>query len=102
MALKIRLRRQGCTNNIVHRIVVTDGRAPRDGKYIESIGWYKPKAREGQERYLMHPDRLQHWLGCGAQMSDTVATIAQQAAPGVSEQYRKQMEARKVKRAKAR
>ena len=102
MALKIRLRSQGCTNHVVFRIVVADGRAPRDGKYLEALGWYNPKAREGLERFQVQPDRLQHWLNFGAQMSPTVATIMKQAATGVMVQQQQKVEARRTKRAKSR
>ncbi len=102
MALKIRLRQQGCTNHIVYRIVVADSRSPRDGKYIEAIGWYNPKAREGLEKFNVHADRLQHWLGNGAQISETVASIMKSAAAGVMQQHQQKLEQRRVKRAKAR
>lgn len=102
MALKIRLRQQGCTNHIVYRIVVADSRSPRDGKYIEALGWYNPRAREGLEKVNVHQDRLQHWLANGAQISETCENIMKGSATAVMQQHNQKLEARRTKRAKIR
>ena len=102
MALKIRLWRQGRTNEILARVVVTDSRSPRDGKYIEAIGWYNPRGKTLEQKQLIQEDRLQHWVSVGAKMSPTVAAIAKKAAPGVSEKLIQQAEARRVRRASKR
>jgi small subunit ribosomal protein S16 len=79
MAVKIRLRRSGKVNEPCHRIVVADGRSPRDGRFIENIGMYDP--RHKTERVDL--ERADYWLGCGAQASETVAAIIKRARAGV-------------------
>ena len=73
MAVKIRLRRTGCNNCVSYRVVATDGRSPRDGKFLETLGWYDPK-REG-ENYQIDMERVAFWQGRGAQVSETVASL---------------------------
>ena len=75
--VKIRLRRTGCTNNAAFRVVAADERSPRDGKFLEILGWYEPK-REG-ENFKLELDRVEHWLSKGAQMSETVASMVKKA-----------------------
>ena len=86
MAVKIRLRSQGNTNRIVYRIVVADSRSPRDGKYIESIGWFDPLAKEDKQ-LAMKPDRLQYWLTVGAEPTDKVKFLMKKAAPEVASAF---------------
>ena len=71
--VKIRLRRTGCNNNATFRVVATDERSPRDGKFLEILGWYSPK-REG-ENFKLDMDRVAYWQSKGAQMSETVASM---------------------------
>jgi len=73
MAVKIRLRRTGCNNCISFRVVATDSRSPRDGKFLETLGWYDPK-REG-ENYKLDWERVSYWTSRGAQLSETVASL---------------------------
>ena len=82
MAVKIRLRRTGSRNAACHRIVVADGRSPRDGRFIEIIGVYDP--RHEDERIDL--DRANYWIGQGAQASDTVKAIMRRAEAGKSTQ----------------
>jgi small subunit ribosomal protein S16 len=80
--VKIRLRRTGCNNTASFRVVATDERSPRDGKFLEILGWYDPK-REG-ENFKLDMDRIAHWQSKGAQLSATVATMVRKvkkAAP---------------------
>ncbi|MDX1951531.1 MAG: 30S ribosomal protein S16 [Verrucomicrobiota bacterium] len=77
MAVKIRMKRIGAKNNPVFRIVVADGRSPRDGKFIEEIGTYQP-LKKG-ENFTLDNDRAQYWLSKGAQPSDTVASFIRKA-----------------------
>lgn len=79
MAVKIRLRRAGKVNEPSHRIVVADGRSPRDGRFIENIGIYDP--RHKTERVDLA--RVDYWLSRGAQASETVAAIIKRARAGV-------------------
>ncbi len=74
MAVKIRLRQQGKTNRAFYRIVVADSRYPRDGKYLEMLGWYDPFQKEVKAE--INSERLTYWLGVGAQMTDKVASLA--------------------------
>ena len=72
----IRLRRTGKTKQPSYRLVVTDKRSPRDGKFIEIIGHYNP-IRQPKELVVKN-DRARYWLGVGAQPSDTVVRLLQQ------------------------
>ena len=72
------MKRMGAKNNPVFRIVVADGRSPRDGKFIEEIGTYQP-LKKG-ENVVLDYERARHWLSKGAQPSDTVASFIKRAA----------------------
>jgi small subunit ribosomal protein S16 len=73
MSVKIRMKRVGTKNTPAFRIVVADGRSPRDGKFIEEIGTYNP-LKQG-ENFTLKMDRAQYWISKGAQPSDTVASF---------------------------
>ncbi|MBX3732759.1 MAG: 30S ribosomal protein S16 [Verrucomicrobiae bacterium] len=73
MSVKIRLKRVGAKNNPIYRVVVADGRSPRDGKCIEEIGTYQP--RQAGTNFNLKLDRVDYWLGVGALPSDTVASM---------------------------
>jgi small subunit ribosomal protein S16 len=77
MAVKIRMKRVGAKNKPVFRIVVADGRSPRDGKFIEEIGTYQP--RKKGDNFTLDLDRIKYWLSKGAQPSDTVASFIKKA-----------------------
>jgi small subunit ribosomal protein S16 len=77
MAVKIRMTRTGGKNEVSYRVVATDARAPRDGKYIENLGWYDPK--KAKDTFLLKMDRIEYWKGQGAQISDTVKSLVKQA-----------------------
>ena len=78
----IRLARGGSKKRPFYNIVATDRRNRRDGRFIERVGFYNPVANEKQERVRLNSERLNHWVGQGAQMSDSVAKLVkeQQAA----------------------
>jgi small subunit ribosomal protein S16 len=76
----IRLSRGGAKARPFYNIVVADKRNRRDGRFIERIGFYNPLARGGEEPLRIAQDRLSHWVGVGAQPSDTVARLIKQAA----------------------
>jgi len=78
MAVKIRMKRVGAKNAPVFRIVVADGRSPRDGKFIEEIGTYQP-LKKG-DNFKLDLDRAKYWLGKGAQPSETVASFIKKAS----------------------
>ena len=75
----IRLARGGAKKRPFFNLVVADSRRARDGRFIERIGFYNPKAPAGQEQLRIDNARLTHWKGKGAQMSDTVARLVKQA-----------------------
>lgn len=77
MAVRIRLKRIGAKNNPVFRVVVADGRSPRDGKFIEELGTYQP-LKKGNN-FTLDLERVQHWISKGAQPSDTVASFLRKA-----------------------
>ena len=79
MAVKIRLRRVGKRNAACHRIVVADGRSPRDGRFIENIGTYDPRGKAES----INLERADYWIGNGAQPSETVAAIIKRARAGL-------------------
>ena len=78
----IRLARGGSKKRPFYNIVVADSRNRRDGRFIERVGFYNPVVNEKQERVRLSNDRLNHWIGQGAQLSDAVAKLVkeQQAA----------------------
>jgi len=73
MPVRIRMKRIGAKNSPVFRIVVADGRSPRDGKFIEEIGTYHP--RQKGENVKLDLERTKYWIGQGAQPSETVASF---------------------------
>ncbi len=97
MALKIRLRQQGRINRPFYRVVLADSRSPRDGKYIESLGWYNPFETE-QDKYLnLDANRIQHWLNNGAEISECVENLVEKTNPSIIRQYRSKIVARRMK-----
>ncbi len=70
MAVKIRLRRMGAKKKPFYRVIVADSRSPRDGKFIEEIGYYDPISQP--EEVKIDTDKAISWLKNGAQPSDTV------------------------------
>ena len=77
MAVKIRMKRTGAKNDACYRVVAADMRSPRDGKNLEILGWYSPAAKG--KTFELKLERIDHWLGNGAQISDTVASLVKKA-----------------------
>ncbi|HZK57810.1 MAG TPA: 30S ribosomal protein S16 [Clostridia bacterium] len=73
MAVKIRLKRMGANKRPFYRIVVADSRAPRDGRFIEEIGYYNPISEPKQIE--IDGERAEKWLKDGAQPTDTVKDL---------------------------
>jgi small subunit ribosomal protein S16 len=71
--VKIRLRRVGAKKQPSYRVVVADSRAPRDGRFIEVIGFYNPRTEP--ETVKVKEDRALHWLSVGAQPTESVARL---------------------------
>lgn len=72
--VKLRLARQGRKKVPIYKIVATDSRSRRDGRYLESLGQYRPSNEPGQKVQIKE-DRALYWLGVGAQPSDTVRSL---------------------------
>ena len=77
MPVRIRLRRVGTKNVPRYRIVVADGRSPRDGRFIENIGTYNPELAD--VNFKVDLERALYWVGKGAQPSETVRSILKKA-----------------------
>ena len=71
------MKRVGTKNTPVYRIVVADGRSPRDGKFIEEIGTYQPMKKD--KNFELDLDRAKYWVSKGAKPSDTVASFIRKA-----------------------
>ena len=71
MAVKMRLRRTGAKKAPTYRVVVADGRFPRDGRFLEEIGFYNPKTDE----IKIDAEKAKSWIGKGAQPTDTVKAL---------------------------
>ena len=73
MSVKIRMRRMGAKRKPFYRIVVADSRAPRDGRFIEEVGYYNPVSQPKELK--LDEDKIFEWLKKGAQPSDTVRSL---------------------------
>ena len=73
MAVKIRLRRMGAKRAPFYRIVVADSRYPRDGRFIEEIGYYNPMKEPAEIK--IDAEKAQKWIANGAQPTDTVKVL---------------------------
>ncbi|MCE2944359.1 MAG: 30S ribosomal protein S16 [Lysobacteraceae bacterium] len=78
--VKIRLARGGAKKAPFYHIVVTDSRNARDGRNIERVGFFNPVARGAEKRIEVDAERVKHWVGHGAQLSDKVALLVKEAA----------------------
>ena len=80
MAMKIRLARGGSKKRPFYSIVAADARMPRDGRFIEKLGTYAPLLpKDSEDRVKMDLERVQHWLGHGAQPTDRVQRMLEAA-----------------------
>jgi small subunit ribosomal protein S16 len=71
----IRLARGGAKNRPFYSVVVADSRMPRDGRFIERVGFYNPKAAGNEPGFRIELDRVAHWVSHGAQPSDAVKKL---------------------------
>jgi len=83
MSIKIRLRRMGRKKQAHYRIVVADTDSPRDGRFVESLGYYRPLSHPA--RVVVDMERVEYWLGQGALPSDTVSSILKKVRRGGDE-----------------
>jgi small subunit ribosomal protein S16 len=80
MAMKIRLARGGSKKRPFYRIVATDSRMPRDGRFIEKLGTYNPLLpKDSEERVKMDVERVQYWIDQGAQPTDRISRFLEAA-----------------------
>lgn len=96
MTLKIRLRQQGRTNRVTYRLVLADSRSPRDGKYVEMLGWYCPCETKGNNLHI-EAERVEFWLNQGAQLSEKAESLVKKGAPSVLKTYKERIEKRNAK-----
>ncbi len=71
----IRLARGGAKKSPFYQIVVTDSRSARDGRFIEKVGYFNPMARGNEVRLEVKTNRVDHWIGQGAQTSERVSSL---------------------------
>ena len=76
--LKIRLQRHGARHAPFYRVVVAEATSPRDGRFIEILGTYNPQAHIRTEELKLRMERIDHWLGVGAQPTDTARSLIRQ------------------------
>jgi small subunit ribosomal protein S16 len=80
MSVSLRLSRGGSKKRPYYKVVVSNSRAPRDGKYLEQVGTYNPLlAKDDENRVRLVEDRVRYWLGVGAQPTDRVARMLDKA-----------------------
>jgi len=77
VAVKLRLMRMGKKKQPVYRVVAADSRSPRDGRFIEILGSYEPRAEPS--RVVLDHERINRWLAQGAQPTETVARLIKMA-----------------------
>lgn len=76
----IRLARGGALKRPFYHLVVTDSRSPRDGRFIEKVGYFNPVAKGQDARLVVKTDRIEYWVGKGAQTSDRVTKLLKENA----------------------
>ncbi len=102
MTVSIRLRKQGRTNRPFYRLVAADSRSPRDGKYLETLGWYNPVERNEEKTLSVDVERVEHWVNQGAQLSEKAEKLVARAAPHITTALTQKAVAKRAKRAAAR
>ena len=77
MSVRIRMKKLGRSHQAFFRICAVDKRAPRDGRVLEELGTYDPRVPETDARAILNKERVDYWLGVGAQPSENVAVLIQ-------------------------
>jgi small subunit ribosomal protein S16 len=91
MSVKIRLSRAGAKKRPFYYVVVADSRSPRDGRFIERLGYYNPMAaKDSEERVVLKEDRVRDWLSKGAQPTDRMHRFLAHAGLTEKRTYREQ------------
>ena len=83
MSVRIRLRRVGRKKQPSYRVVVATSTTPRGGEYLETVGFYNPRGKSAELRIDL--ERVDEWLGKGAEMTDTAASLIKKARKGSAE-----------------
>ena len=99
MALVIRLRQQGRTNRQSYRLVVANKRSPRDGKYVEKLGWYDPFAKDDKNLFI-EEKKLFDWLNKGAILSEKARSLVMRLFPDQMKKLEEAKRAKKISRKK--
>ncbi|MGE0144643.1 MAG: 30S ribosomal protein S16 [Planctomycetota bacterium] len=100
MAVKLRLTRFGRLNHPTYRVCAADSRSKRDGRVIETLGYYLPKAPRQQDQVNLEAERIRYWLSVGAQPSETVAGLIRRAGIELPQHAAKKSAKRKAGAAK--
>ena len=82
MSVRVRLTRVGSKKNPIWRVVVSDQRSPRDGRFIETIGHYNPQT--DPSTIVIDEERFQHWVARGAQPTNTVKQLVRAHSKGLA------------------
>ncbi len=82
----IRMARGGAKNRPFYNVVVADSRMPRDGRFLEKLGFYNPKASGSDQNFRIALDRVAYWVGQGAQPSDAVKKLVKRGKAQVAGQ----------------
>jgi small subunit ribosomal protein S16 len=103
MSVKVRLQRGGRVSLPIYSIVVADSRSARDKQFIERLGFWAPKAKGAEVPFKLNEERLSHWVGVGAQVTDVVARllIKQNVGPAKVRDAFAKTKARRIKAAEA-
>ncbi len=81
--VRIRLTRRGAKKRPFYRVVAADGRMPRDGRFLEQLGYYDPM--KTPKDLKLNLERIDHWISVGAKPSDTVARLIEKARVAATE-----------------
>jgi len=73
--VRLRMKRFGRRHRSFYRLNAVDSRRPRDGRVLEELGWYDPQAKSPDQQVSLNRERIEYWLGQGAQPSDTVRSL---------------------------
>lgn len=98
MAVKIRMKRLGAKKRPFYRIVVADERSPRDGKFIEEIGYYNPISEP--KVFKIDSERVEYWMGVGAKPTTTVARLLKTDFEDLAKKVEEKKKVEAEKRAK--
>jgi small subunit ribosomal protein S16 len=97
LVVKLRLKRFGRLNHATFRVCATDARSPRDGRVIETLGYYLPKEKRKEGQVKLNHERVAYWLSVGAQPSETVASLIVRTGGKLPERKQKAKPKRKRK-----